>query len=33
MDEIVTEIEIDAPSEAVWDVLTDFETYQLARRF
>lgn len=27
MDEIVTEIEIDAPPEAVWDVLTDFETY------
>jgi len=27
MDEIVTEIEIDASPEAVWSVLTDFETY------
>lgn len=26
MDEIVTEIEIDAPPEAVWTALTDFET-------
>ncbi|QLK25523.1 SRPBCC domain-containing protein [Natrinema zhouii] len=27
MDEIVTEIEIDAPPNAVWRVLTDFESY------
>jgi hypothetical protein len=27
MDEIVTEIEIDAPSADVWGVLTDFESY------
>jgi hypothetical protein len=27
MDEIVTEIEIDASPEAVWSVVTDFETY------
>lgn len=27
MDEIVTEIEIDASPETVWSVLTDFETY------
>lgn len=27
MDEIVTEIEIDASPEAVWTVLTDFESY------
>lgn len=27
MDEIVTEIEIDAPPSTVWRVLTDFESY------
>lgn len=27
MDEIVTEIEIDAPLAAVWKTLTDFEAY------
>jgi hypothetical protein len=27
MDEIITEIEINAPPQAVWDVLTDFEGY------
>lgn len=27
MDEIVTEIEIDAPPTAVWHVLTDFKSY------
>ena len=27
MDEILTEIEIEASPEAVWEVLTDFETY------
>lgn len=27
VDEIVTEIEIDAPPEAVWEVLIDFEAY------
>lgn len=27
MDEIVTEIEIDASPETVWSVLTDFQTY------
>jgi len=27
MDEIVTEIEIDAPPASVWDVLTDFGSY------
>lgn len=27
MDEIVTTIEIDAPPQAVWDVLTDFDKY------
>ena len=27
MDEIITDIEINAPPQAVWDVLTDFEGY------
>jgi hypothetical protein len=27
MDEIITKIEIDAPPQSVWDVLTDFERF------